>query len=203
LGLLFFAVALAGQEAHNRNTPEKLGTVSFPISCRPSVQQEFNRGIALLHSFAYKAAESAFHAVGEKDAHCAMAHWGVAMAQFHQLWDPPLSSTAMAVGQEEIQRARAIVAGSERERKFIEALALVYEPDIEAPYRSRALLYERAVCGLADQQSKDAEAHIFCASLYSPTRRRRTNHTRSRSRPLEVSSAEVPKNKACPRQHWI
>jgi hypothetical protein len=82
LGLLFFAVALAGQEAHNRNTPEKLGTVSFPISCRPSVQQEFNRGIALLHSFAYKPAESAFRAVGEKDAHCAMAHWGVAMAQF-------------------------------------------------------------------------------------------------------------------------
>jgi hypothetical protein len=163
LSPLFFAVGLVAQEAHNHNAPEQLGTVSFPISCRPSVQHEFNRGIALLHSFAYKAAENAFRAVGENDPDCAMAHWGVAMTQFHQLWDPPLSSTAMAVGEAEIRRARAIMAGSERERKFIQALAFIYEPDIEAPYHSRVLRYERSVCNLADQQPKDTEAQIFCA----------------------------------------
>jgi hypothetical protein len=34
--------------------------VSFPISCAPAVQEQFDRGVALLHSFAYTAAENAF-----------------------------------------------------------------------------------------------------------------------------------------------
>jgi len=51
---------------HKRHTshgaPEKLGRVSFPISCIPAVQDPFGRGVALLHSFVYTAAEEAFQA---------------------------------------------------------------------------------------------------------------------------------------------
>src|SRR5437899_1688120 len=65
------------QEAHDHGPPEKLGTVSFPISCRPVVQAEFNRGIALLHSFAYSAAESSLRRVTRDDPNCAIAHWGI------------------------------------------------------------------------------------------------------------------------------
>ena len=58
---LLLAVRLVqGQETHNHPAPEKLGKVSFPISCKPDVQEQFNRGVALLHSFAYTAAEKAF-----------------------------------------------------------------------------------------------------------------------------------------------
>jgi hypothetical protein len=32
---------------------ERLGTVSFPVSCAPSVQASVNRGVALLHDFWY------------------------------------------------------------------------------------------------------------------------------------------------------
>jgi hypothetical protein len=40
--LAFLLPALsAAQEAHDHPAPEKLGTVSFPISCQPGVQQEF------------------------------------------------------------------------------------------------------------------------------------------------------------------
>jgi hypothetical protein len=53
--LAFLLPALsAAQEAHDHPAPEKLGTASFPISCQPGVQQEFNRAVALLHSFAYR-----------------------------------------------------------------------------------------------------------------------------------------------------
>ena len=55
--------ALAAQESHNHGVPEKLGKVSFPISCSPSVQADFNRGIALLHSFAYGPANATFQKI--------------------------------------------------------------------------------------------------------------------------------------------
>lgn len=159
--LFLLPFSLASQEAHNHGVPEKLGTVSFPISCTPAVQNEFNRGVALLHSFAYSAAESSFRRVAEYDPQCAMAHWGVAMTYFHQLWEPPLSASTISIAEEEIQRARVIGGKSERERKFINALGWIYQRDV--PYPTRASKYERAICDLAADERKDAEAQVFCA----------------------------------------
>ena len=36
--LLLLTTGLLAQETHNHPAPEKLGSVSFPISCSPSVQ---------------------------------------------------------------------------------------------------------------------------------------------------------------------
>ncbi len=85
LSLVFiFSTHLVAEE-HSHAAPEKPGSVSFPISCRPAVQEQFDRGIALLHSFAYTAAENVFRSVAEHDSRCAMAHWGMAMTYFHEL----------------------------------------------------------------------------------------------------------------------
>jgi tetratricopeptide (TPR) repeat protein len=162
--LLFtFPSPLDAQEAHSHNAPEKLGKVSFPISCLPAVQQQFDRGVALLHSFAYAAAGDAFRSVAELDSRCAMAHWGIAMTHFHQLWDPPLSPAAILTTQREIQQAQQIGAGSERERKFINALSLIVQNADTVPYRTRASNYERAMSELAAENRKDAEAQVFYA----------------------------------------
>ena len=58
---------LSAQETHDHPAPEKLGMVSFRISCQARTQAEFDRAVALLHSFAYSAAEAAFRSVAEKD----------------------------------------------------------------------------------------------------------------------------------------
>src|SRR5205809_3964101 len=104
---------MAAQE-HEHPVPEKLGTVKFPTSCSADVQQEFERAVALLHSFAYSAAEKAFRAVLAKDPNCATAHWGVAMTYFHELWEPYVAATDLARGQAEIDQAKRL-SGSERE----------------------------------------------------------------------------------------
>jgi hypothetical protein len=49
VSLLFVASLSSAQEMHDHSIPERLGEVSFPISCAPSVQEQFNRGVALLH----------------------------------------------------------------------------------------------------------------------------------------------------------
>jgi hypothetical protein len=89
ISAILLPVSFALQEAHNHPPPEKLGTVSFQTSCKPGTQQQFNRAVALLHSFAYSMAEEAFQSVVDRDPRCAIAHWGIAMTHYHQLWDPP------------------------------------------------------------------------------------------------------------------
>ncbi|MGA8540338.1 MAG: hypothetical protein WB566_12620 [Terriglobales bacterium] len=147
----------------SHSAPEKLGNVSFPISCRPAVQDRFNQGVALLHSFAYEAAEKVFQDVAELDPRCAMAHWGMAMTYFHQLWDPPIAPPTISMAQKEIQLAQQIGTGSQRERRFISALDLVYQDAATVPYRTRALNYERAMSDFASENRNDVEAQVFYA----------------------------------------
>jgi tetratricopeptide (TPR) repeat protein len=163
LSLLLITPFLSAQEMHSHRAPEKLGKVSFPISCTSAVQQQFDRGVALLHSFAYTAAENTFQSVTELDPTCAMAHWGAAMTYFHQLWDPPLTPASISSGQLEIGRAQQLEAGSERERHFIHALAVMYQDAATVPYRTRALNYERAMAELAAENKRDVEAQVFYA----------------------------------------
>ncbi len=153
----------SAQEMHEHGVPEKLGTVSFPTSCTPAVQKQFDRGVALLHSFAYSAAAEAFRQVAELDPKCAMAHWGVAMSYYHQLWEPPISPAVMASALVEIQRAQQIGAATAREREFIQALALIYQDVGTVPYHTRALKYEQAMSRLAAANRTDVEAQVFYA----------------------------------------
>lgn len=146
---------------HEHPVPEKLGTVQFSTSCSPEEQKNFGRAIALLHSFAYSAAEKAFRDVIKKDPKCAMAHWGIAMTYFHPLWPPPLPAENVARGREEIERARQL-GGSDREREFIEALSFIYAHD-SVPYRDRVDRYTAAMGKLAQHNLDDAECQIFYA----------------------------------------
>jgi tetratricopeptide (TPR) repeat protein len=163
LTLLVIYPFSAAQEPHSHSVPEKLGTVSFPISCAPAVQFQFDRGLALLHSFAYTAAGNAFQTVAAQDPRCAMAHWGIAMAYFHQLWEPPIAAATIPMAQKQIRRAQQIGAGSERERQFINALGLIYQDAATVPYRTRALNFEHAMSVLASENRKDVETQVLYA----------------------------------------
>ncbi len=153
----------AARQEHDHPAPEKLGTLSFPVSCSARVQKPFERAVALLHSFAYADAEKAFREVAAADPDCAMAHWGVAMTYFHELWEPRIAPNALARGRTEIERAGQLAAGSERERQFIEALGLVYRDADSVPYRTRSLKYEAAMSQLAARNPQDTECQIFYA----------------------------------------
>lgn len=163
LALLLVVPLLSAQESHQHDAPEKLGKVSFPTSCAPGAQAQFDRAVALLHSFAYSAAEAAFQNVGKSDPACAMAHWGVAMTYFHQLWEPPIVPATIPLAQKEIQRAQQIGGGSERERQFIAALNLIYQDAATVPYRTRVSAYRQAMSSLTAKNANDVEAQVFYA----------------------------------------
>src|SRR5690349_10848489 len=97
----------ADESTHSHPAPEKLGTVHFENSCAAMVRGSFDRAVALLHSFAYEVATKEFEAVATRDPGCAMAHWGVAMTQYHQLWDAP-KTAALQFGRDQLSIARKV-----------------------------------------------------------------------------------------------
>ena len=157
------ASAPAPEHEHEHPAPEKLGAVNFPNSCSAGVQKEFERAVALLHSFAYSAAEKAFREVINADPNCAMAHWGVAMTYYHQLWEPQIAAHDLERGRSEIERAREIGGRSERERGFIDALNLMYASADSVPVRDRAHSYAEAMARLAERNPDDVECQVFYA----------------------------------------
>lgn len=140
---------------------ERLGTVSFPVSCAASSQAYFNRGVALLHDFWYEEARSQFDQIVKSDPGCAMAHWGVAMSAFHQIWDRP-DADAMKLGWTEMQAAQSLKAGTERERAYIAALASFYRPGSE-DFTARIGAYSTAMARLLAQNPGDPDAGAFYA----------------------------------------
>ena len=97
--------ALAQDEhQHAHDASEKFGVVHFPTSCSRQVQPRFERGLALLHSFAYEQAAAVFREVSAKDAACGIAQWGLAMSYFHEIWAPP-TEDEFAAGRTAAQKA--------------------------------------------------------------------------------------------------
>ena len=148
--------------AHHHDATEQLGTVSFPISCAPASQKAFERGVALLHSFGYEEAEEQFAAIAQKDPTCAMAHWGIAMSLFHEIWERP-QEASLKRGHEEMEKAQNIGAKTERERGYISALAVFYSDPASTDYLKRATAYSDAMGKLYQQYPKDLEAGAFYA----------------------------------------
>ena len=139
LVLLGSAPARAQDEhSHEAGDLGRVGKVHFPVTCAPELQGEFDRAVAILHSFFYEESERQFASIASRDPRCAMAWWGIAMSLWHPLWEPP-DSTALARGWTAIQRADSLGPGSERERGYIAALASFYRDWDHVGHRSRAL----------------------------------------------------------------
>src|SRR6266540_1332291 len=97
---------------------DKLGKVSFPTSCDPKMQADFERGVAMLHSYWFLYASRAFEGVLQQDPNCAMAYWGVAMDLLgNTLAQPPSRANAEAAWAA-LEKARAIGVKTQRERDW-------------------------------------------------------------------------------------
>ncbi len=161
VGSLFAVLALADEGHHHEDlAAEQLGTVHFAISCAASVQKPFARGVALLHSFWYEEAAKEFTHIAKDDPSCAMAHWGVAMSLWHQLWDHPNAATIKR-GLAELKKAQSLHPGTDRERDYIASLRMLYGK--KGDHDQRAKAYSQAMEGLYQHYPDDREAAAFYA----------------------------------------
>jgi len=148
---------------HEDLTETQLGTVRFPISCAASVQQPFARGVALLHSFWYEEAEKEFLDIAKDDPHCAMAHWGIAMSIWHQLWNEP-DATVINRGLKEANTAKKLApTATPREQAYIAAITSFYTDSGKSDHAARAKAYSDAMQKVYATYPDDHEAAVFYA----------------------------------------
>jgi len=152
-----------GQEHEHHQATGSLGTVEFQVSCSSEAQTSFTRGVALLHSFTYEESAAAFQDAAAKDSHCAMAHWGLAMTEYHQLWEPYAGPAELQRGSAEIRQARKLKARTSREKDYVEALGVFYDGWEQRGHMARASAYRDAMRGVHERNAKDQEAAIFYA----------------------------------------
>ena len=142
--------------------PEQLGTISFANSCRPTVQADFNRGVALLHSFWLDEAEKMFRRVAANDPDCAMAGWGIAMADFKEVNGGPTTGgvvwAKIALTQADDAREK-----DRREAAYIHALHRYFDDYTEKDSDVYAKQYTDAMAVVAKNYSQDMEAQVFYA----------------------------------------
>ena len=158
----FASLAAAQEHEHPVADAQALGQTSFSTSCASEVREDFDRAVAMLHSFWYQAAEQAFTAVSSEDPSCAMAYWGVAMSRFRQLWGAP-GPDDVAAAQAALEKAETAGSTSARERAYVAALEQFYRDANEVDHLTRVVAYEGAMRELAQRYPDDSEAAIFHA----------------------------------------
>ena len=154
---------------HDHAAPEKLGRVHFATSCKPEVSADFDRAIALLHSFGFAAAKQAFDGVTAKDPDCAMAYWGVAMTHWGNPFAGLRAPAALAGGQAASERAQQTGKPTAREHDYIAAVAELYKSHATVDQRTRVLAYERAMERVYRTYPDDREAAAFYALAVNQT----------------------------------
>jgi len=163
-----FAAAPAAAQ-HDHVPAGRLGTVHFDTSCAPAVQPEFDRAVALLHSFWFSAAVESFSAVLKGDPRCALAHWGIAMSWWGNPFGGFRPPSALAAGLAAIDAARTLGTGTAREQAYVGAAQTLFRDHATRDQRTRTVAYEQAMQALALTYPGDAEARIFYALALGQT----------------------------------
>jgi hypothetical protein len=160
---IFFAQASWCQDEHHHDlSGEEVGSVHFSTSCSKTISDNFNRAVALVHSFQYEQARQAFLKVSMQDPDCAMAQWGIAMSHYHGLWGNGDTAAGRATLERAKHAATANPTTTPRETAYIEALAEIYIEDSKSP-AAHAQAFEQRMGALQAAYPEDDEAAIFHA----------------------------------------
>lgn len=141
---------------------QEFGIVDFDIGGSAGLKKDFNTAVELLHSFEYEEAEKVFANIIDHWPNCAMAYWGVAMCNFHPLWEPP-SEADLEKGSKAIEIAKSINEKSDRESGYINAVAAYYGNWSNTNAHNRSINFEKAMEQLHRSYPNDKEAAIFYA----------------------------------------
>src|ERR1700720_1053814 len=125
---------------HQHGSGEKLGTVHFATSCNAAAQKEFNRAVALLHSFQFSRAIEGFKAVLREDSTCGIAYWGIALSDWSNPFAPGMKDKSqLQAGRESAERGKTVGEKTQRERVYLAAVGKLYSDYDSTPQRARLL----------------------------------------------------------------
>lgn len=128
------------------------GDVTFPVTTKHELAQKFvNQGVGQLHGFWYFEAERSFRQAAAIDADCAIAYWGMAMANINNQ-----QRAAKFIKEATARKTKA----SRREQLWIESLAAYHAESKQSEQQRREALVN-ALEELSFEFPQDLEAKAF------------------------------------------
>src|SRR5687768_10859236 len=167
---LMLAIPCAAWAQHEQHAAGgQLGTVAFQTSCSPAVAADFNRAVALLHSFEFRDALAAFNGVLERDASCAVAYWGIALCQWGNPFAGIKAGPLLERGRAAAEKGLSTGKPTPRERAYLAAVAELFRNADSVSHRDRTVAYARAMDAVQREFPQDIEARIFHALAVNQT----------------------------------
>jgi hypothetical protein len=175
--LIGFALAIiltvpsiaAAQHDQHAASGDKLGTVNFETSCVPATRPDFNRGMALLHSFEFGPAIDMFNKVLASDPGCSIAYWGIALSQWSNPFGGIKAGPLLERGLAAAQKGLATGQPTPREKAYLAAVNQLYANASAISHRDRTLAYATAMETVQREYRDDIEARIFYALALDQT----------------------------------
>ena len=169
-----FAMCCTGAVAHTDDATKdpksgKLGRVLFQTTCSPAAQKEFERALAMLHSFYFPETVKAFAAIPQTDTGCAIAYWGLAVSNRPNPLVGPFDAATLKRGLEYVEKGEALGAKSQRERDWLAAIKVYYQDYDKVDQDTRTRNYRDAMEALSKKYPDDVEAKIFHALALNET----------------------------------
>ena len=147
---------------------DQLGVVHFKVSCTAVAQKEFNIAMAYYHSFGTTLIGPVLDRALQADPSCGMAHWARALSILDNPFGwPIIPAKAMTEGTAALEAARKTGLKSQRERDYVEALALLFVDHDKQAFRARAKAFESALELVAKRYPDDTEATVLHALVVS------------------------------------
>src|SRR5438876_3636922 len=164
-----FATTAAAHDDSAKTRSEKLGRVLFKTTCSPEAQQQFERALAMLHSFFFPETVKAFNAIPTTDPSCAIAYWGIAISQRPNPLVGPFDAATLKRGLDAVEKGEAIGPKTQREGDWLAALKAYYQDYDKVDQDTRTRKYASAMEQLANKYPDDVEAKIFYALALNET----------------------------------
>lgn len=128
------------------------GDISFEVTTKSEETQKFfNQGVGQLHGFWDFEAERSFRQAAALDPDCAMAYWGMAMANFKN------NTRGKGFIDEAVERKDKV---SERDQLWIDGLAAYFE-NPKADQKKRLRDFVRSIEKIALKYPDDLETQAF------------------------------------------
>jgi hypothetical protein len=182
----------AQHDAHS----DDLGTNNFATSCTPAAHAEFQRGVAMLHSYWFGYAGKTFRSVLEKDPGCAIAYWGLALDLLGNTLSGPPSRPNADAAWKLLEEARGVPGKTDREAAWLEAIRAYFRNHDSVPVADRLVAYNAEMKKLA---SSPVSIINFTALAAMPARYALERGDWKAASALAVASTDYPQADALTR----